>query len=55
VGIPFPQRDVHLYLGEPGLKKQLAGLAQKKPAPEPARNPQPFEMEDNDREENSDG
>jgi small-conductance mechanosensitive channel len=46
IGIPFPQRDVHLYIEEGPGKQSLAGLTKGQVASE-GPNPQPYELNDN--------
>jgi len=50
VGIPFPQRDVHLYLENGASKESLNGLSEAAPITAGA-NPQPYELDD----DNDDG
>jgi small conductance mechanosensitive channel len=45
IGIPFPQRDVHLYIAEGPSKQRLAGLSKGEVASE-GPNPQPYELND---------
>jgi small conductance mechanosensitive channel len=45
IGIPFPQRDVHLYIAEGPSKQRLAGLSKGQVASE-GPNPQPYELND---------
>jgi small conductance mechanosensitive channel len=45
VGIPFPQRDVHLYIAEGSSKQRLAGLSKGQVASQ-GPNPQPYELND---------
>lgn len=44
VGIPFPQRDVHLYLENGASKKDLGSISTKRPVTTDA-NPQPLELD----------
>jgi small conductance mechanosensitive channel len=53
IGIPYPQRDVHLYIEDEGLKRKLAGPANARVASGGA-NPQPYEL-DEDKEGGSEG
>jgi small-conductance mechanosensitive channel len=53
IGIPYPQRDVHLYIEDDAVKQKLAGPAKAKGASGGA-NPQPYELDD-DREGGSEG
>jgi small conductance mechanosensitive channel len=53
IGIPYPQRDVHLYIEDDAVKQKLAGPAKAKGASGGA-NPQPYELDD-DREADSGG
>ncbi|HSM75265.1 MAG TPA: hypothetical protein VK852_11530 [Desulfobacterales bacterium] len=46
VGIPFPQRDVHLYIAEGSSKQRLVDLSKGQVASE-GPNPQPYELNDN--------
>ncbi|MGD8543299.1 MAG: hypothetical protein PVI39_13470, partial [Desulfobacteraceae bacterium] len=46
IGIPFPQRGVHLYIAEGSSKQTLAGLSKGRVAGE-GSNPQPYELNDN--------
>ena len=46
IGIPFPQRDVHLYIEEGSGKQSLAGLTKGQVA-SGGPNPQPYELNDN--------
>lgn len=45
IGIPYPQRDVHLYIEDASGKETLAGLAKGKVA-SGGPNPQPYELDD---------
>jgi small conductance mechanosensitive channel len=47
VGIPFPQRDVHLYIAEGSSKQPLAGLSKGQVASQ-GPNPQPYELNDDE-------
>jgi small conductance mechanosensitive channel len=51
IGIPFPQRDVHLYLEDAGAKSGVAGVLAGRPG---GANPQPLEL-DEDKDDASDG
>jgi small conductance mechanosensitive channel len=53
VGIPFPQRDVHLYLENGASRESLGSLSSVKPVTGGA-NPQPNEL-DNEKDSVSDG
>jgi small conductance mechanosensitive channel len=46
IGIPFPQRDVHLYIEEGSGKQSLTGLTKGQVA-SGGPNPQPYELNDN--------
>ena len=46
VGIPFPQRDVHLYIAEGSSKQPLAGLSKGQVASD-GPNPQPYVLNEN--------
>jgi small-conductance mechanosensitive channel len=46
IGIPFPQRGVHLYIAEGSSKQTLAGLSKGRVAGE-GSSPQPYELKDN--------
>lgn len=53
IGIPYPQRDVHLHIQDDAVKRMLASPAEAKVASGGA-NPQPYEL-DEDRDGDSEG
>jgi small conductance mechanosensitive channel len=54
IGIPFPQRDVHLYIEDDSGKKKLAGLTKAKTT-SGGVNPQPNALDDHDKERDMQG
>ena len=53
IGIPYPQRDVHLYIEDGAGNQTLASLAKGK-IPSGGPSPQPYELDD-DKEGASEG
>jgi len=45
IGIPYPQRDIHLYIEDRDVKQKLAGLSDEKVATG-RKTPQPYELDD---------